>query len=173
MNHYTQLNIEGINKIDVIDTSKVDDILPGDAITGGPVIIQLKYGASFENIPLVKGTGSFVEDHQSDETGEYFLQSISLSHAGNRKEADAWLTDNQYKDFIIKITDRNQNIRIVGTLDSPVRLLSPMNNPSSGRNEYTFTFSSKSDIRAPYLQDGDSIKNSDRVFSYQFSENFG
>jgi len=173
MNPSTPLNLEGINQIEIIEIDQVDAILPGDALTGGPVIIQLKYGATFEDIPFIKGTGSFAEDHQSDNTGDYFAQTITFSQAKNRKEADGWLTDNQYKDFIVKITDRNLNKRIVGAIESPVRLSAPMNNPATGRNEYTFTLYAVSDTRAPYLQDGDSVTNSDRLFSEQFSENFG
>jgi hypothetical protein len=172
MNPSTSFNIESLNKIELVEASRVLSITPGDVLTGAPVRLVLQFGAAFETIPMVKGTGQFTEEHQRDESGDYFIQNIAFSHAKNRKETDAWLGEHQHKDFVVKVTDRNQNIRIVGTPDSPARLTAPMTNPASGRNEYAFTLYAQADDRAPYLQDGEAVTNSGRSFSNDFSTDF-
>ena len=172
MNHYTPFNIEGLNKIELVEASMVLSITPGDVLTGAPVRLVLQFGASFEAIPMVKGSGQFTEEHQRDSSGDHFMQNIAFSHAKNRKEADTWLLTNQHKDFIVKVTDRNLNIRIIGSIESPARLSAPMNNPASGRNEYAFTFYAESDDRAPYLQDGETVTNAGKSFSTDFSTDF-
>lgn len=172
MNRSTPINIESLSKIEVIEASKVQEIVPSNAITGAPVILLLVYNASFEDIPLVAGTGQLAEEHVSDQSGDYISQSVAFSHAMNRRDVDNWLNANGHKDFIVKVTDRNLNIRIIGTVESPARLSAPMTNPASGRNEYAFTIYAEADERAPYLQTGESVINSGRNFSSNFDPNF-
>jgi hypothetical protein len=172
MNPYTQPNIEGINKIELIDLSKVSEIIPQDAITGAPVAIVLLFGAVFEDIPFVAGTGEFSEEPQTDISGEPISQTLSFAVAKNRQEVDAWLDKYGHLDFLAKVTDINGNIRIIGKPGSGSRLSAPMTNPASGRNQYSFTISALSDERAPYMLSADDLSNIGNVFSDEFSNEF-
>lgn len=172
MNQYTQPNIEGISKLEIIETAKVDEITPQDALTGAPVAIVLKFGAAFEDIPLVAGSGEFSEDHLRDDSGDYHQQDIIFAIAKNRQDVDQWLNKYGHLDYVAKVTDRNGNIRVVGTLQSGASITAPMNNPAQGRNQYSITLTAISTERAPYLLSAESVSNSANVFNSDFSNEF-
>lgn len=172
MNRYTPPNIEGISKLEILESSKVVEILPSDVITGAPVIVKLQYGATFEEIPFVKGTGSYMEGHPKDESGDHHPQTIQVSVAKNRRELDNWLNSKQHLSYVAKVTDRNGNIRIVGTPTAGLELSVPLSNPAQGRNEYQFTFFADAGQRAPYLLSAESIVNAGNNFSDEFSKEF-
>lgn len=172
MNRYTQPNIEGFNKLEVIEASKVTQINPSTTNPAAQISIVLQYGASFEDIPLVMGTGQLTDDAVSDDSGEYHQINIQAEVAKTRRDVDQWIDENHFRDFVLKITDRNGNIRLAGTPDNPLRLSPSMSNPASGRNGYIFSWQGYLNETIPYLLSADAVTNSGRSFSTDYNTDF-
>lgn len=171
MNRYTQPNIEGISKLEVIAAANIVDIAPTNTNPLAQIKVTLLYGASFEDIPFTIGTGEMIEATESDDSGDYHSQQINIEVPKTRREIDEWIDRRAHIDLVLAVTDMHGNVRLVGTPNQPARLSVNNTNPASGRNAYQFSFNALSEDPAPYLLTA-GVSNTSNIWSSQFSVNF-
>lgn len=171
MNPFTQPNIESLSKLEVIPAGNIVSITPVNTNPLAQINVELLYGASFEEIPFTIGTGEMTENTESDDSGEYLSQQITIEVPKTRREVDEWIDKRAMLDLVLAVTDMHGNVRLVGSPDQPARLSVTNTNPASGRNSYTFSFNAVSEDAAPYLQYA-GVSNALNIWSNNFSANF-
>jgi hypothetical protein len=157
MNHFPTFNnadnLGGNQGFSFIPADLVLNIPPtnGGYLDDDP---ELAEGASFFNGYATAKTLLFDEKEQKSNAGTSYLQKIIGFYPKIIPSVVSLFTQMRNRKFIVKITDSNGLLRLVGTIEQPLEFrfsLSTGNAPVN-RNGISFEFYSENEHPAPFLR---------------------
>lgn len=134
MQKYTNTNIAGLKKIQIIPVNDVE--LVNVDIMNLTSKVTLKAGCSFTDIYFTPGTGALESKASDTNNGPVFNVLISANHPKISLDRSLYIFAFIEQRFVVKVTDMNANTFILGTIINPVKLSFDQVIPSSV-GEYT------------------------------------
>lgn len=148
--------MKNIGSITAIYYALVADVVSiSDRDDNEEVEITLGAGKSFSRLDFTLETASFSEDHQNSDAGPYYGQSLGFKIPKAEATKSAIMNYLPMNDYILAITDANDNTWIMGTLETPARCSFKVIRPagSSGYNGFDVSFVSNCKYPAPLLDE--------------------
>jgi hypothetical protein len=158
-------NLSGLCRVKFCLTSKVKRISPPDS--GRLVSVELKNNFDFDEIYFTPTTEDVSIEARKDQGYDVEVKLINpkLSEANAKTFSDL-----EQKDFIFLLTDQNESVMLVGSVESPARLTYKMNIPGAGRNQRTVVVDAIHDVEPFYVES--TVTTAGGAFSDDFSEDF-
>jgi hypothetical protein len=156
-------NLSGLCRVKFCLTSKVKRISPPDS--GRLVSVELKNNFDFDEIYFTPTTEDVSIEARKDQGYDVEVKLINpkLSEANAKTFSDL-----EQKDFIFLLTDQNESVMLVGSVESPARLTYKMNIPGAGRNQRTVVVDAIHDVEPFYVES--TVTTAGGAFSDDFSE---
>lgn len=106
-----------------------------------------------DELYFIPGTGSFVEKEKQDINGSMWEQEVRCIVPKSRQEVAAEIVAMKGRRYMIKITDCNGNVNLIGSQDEPARLISTKKIPAEKAeyNSYEFVFACNSRLPAFFV----------------------
>lgn len=145
-------NLGGVRKFEFIASNNVLSIpIPVNAVISAS--IPLKSGSAFLEGYATAKTLLFEEKNKLSNAGTSFLQEISGFYPGNTPEIIDFFSNMLRHNYIIKITDSNNYLRLVGTLESPLVFAFDLSTEAAvpKRPGIKYSFFAENILPAPFL----------------------
>lgn len=157
-------NLGSFKKLEILPTAWVDGQQYNDLITlENEHLFSIPILAEYDNIgvggwiqiPILSTRGrSFSETQISNFQGTHFSQQINGIYPSNRKETrQSFNRLNKYR-FIARLTEWDNTIYIIGTLERPCTLRATFNsaNQKSGLKAWNIQLSTRAENPASYME---------------------
>jgi len=168
--NFSDKNMSGFNKVEFVTADAVDEISFPDDERG--VNVSLLAGKSWNTLYFTVGTGNMKINQKKDESGTYYLASLSIDNPKLTGEKSAQFIGFEQKDLVAIITTNNGNQILLGTPEQPSRINYKMAVPnvSAGRNSREITFDAVSDEEPYFISVVEEVTGG--AFSDGFSTGF-
>jgi len=165
INRHSGFNLSGLCRVRFCLTSKVKRISSPDA--DRLVSVELKNNSDFDEIYFTPTAEDVSIEARKDQGYDVEVKLINpkLSEANAKTFSDL-----EQKDFIFLLTDQNESVMLVGSVESPARLTYKMNIPGAGRNQRTVVVDAIHDVEPFYV--ASMVTTTGGAFSDGFSEGF-
>lgn len=140
-------NTPGICKVEYIETKYVNAI----QVLNHIATVNLTTAAAWQEIEFTGGTASFKQPKQRSAAGTYFNYALELKIPKSSATVANKLEELDGPAYLIlRITDKNGEILILGEQENPMLLTDDLSIPASAYNGWTFNFFGKYTHRAYY-----------------------
>jgi len=152
-----QHNMGSVQKIEFCDVTLISSIpRMQNQLISDPIVFSA--GGSWTEIYFTKETSGLSEQEKTSEQGPHYDILINGLLPKRAQATDGQMVDLHGTEFVVKITDGNGKVKLVGSKDSPLRLQTDRTTQPQpeGRNALTYKFTGKSKTRSPYYTGEDA-----------------
>ncbi len=141
------MNVPGICQVEYVIA---ENVLIETDTEANTATLTLLNGASWQTIDLTNASASVKQKKGRKTAGIYFDISLALKIPKNRVEVARELEALDGYGLILRCTDKNGEVLILGLTENPMLMNDELQIPSNGYNGWTFNFSGQYDHRAYY-----------------------
>lgn len=134
-------HVAGLRSFEYIEAKNVLALPEGDLVEISEADISLKAGASWKMGEQAFKSLTHAEPEVESDAGNYFENSVGGFYVGDSTAFRRLLRDMQHKKFILKVRDNEGKLKLVGTVDEPLRFKADYQAGTvGGLKGYRFTF---------------------------------
>jgi hypothetical protein len=165
INRHSGFNLSGLRRVKFCLTSKVKRISPPDE--NRLVNVELKNNFDFDEIYFTPTAEEVSIEARKDQGYDVEAKLVNPKLSGSKAKT---FSDLEQKDFIFLLEDQNENVMLIGSVESPARLSYQMNIPGSGRNQRIVIIDAIHDVEPYYVASTTTTPGG--AFSDGFSDGF-
>ena len=120
---FTDDNLSGFYKLELIETKELNDIVFNPDNPDIVDELRFKVLGLFREVFVSRDLGTYTESEEENDQGTFYRQEIVAPHPKDRPSLRIILDKYRDKDVIARITDNNGLVRIVGNLETPLRIV--------------------------------------------------
>ena len=156
ISRHTGINIGGLNPVSWIFREDIAGFTYNDTTLHCTVI--LKTGKSWNSLYGTPETIQLESENQDTPAGMKYLYKLKILVPKDRALVESELFRMTGRQLIIKLTDKNGTIRILGTMESPMKLTNKLLKPAALEtyNGYELLFTGEFSKPAGFLWDPNS-----------------
>lgn len=140
-------NAPGICLVEYISTDQVSSV---SSPTDHKVTVSLFPTGAWLDIDFTDLSAKFDQVKKIDTAGPFFELKLTVRVPKSRPEIAAILENLDNRLLMLRVTDKNDQVLILGEPDYPVVMADSLSIPAKGYNGWEFVFTGKSTHRAYY-----------------------